>query len=77
MKKIILRRLELLQNKDWTKEETLENILELVEDYSKRFITFVDSDENVDIEDLDELYAKFEKYYDESTDISGNFVGKK
>jgi hypothetical protein len=74
MEKILLRRLELLLNKDWTKEHTLKNILELVEGYSKRFIIFADSDENVEIEDLDELYAKFADYYDKSTDINGKSV---
>lgn len=71
MKKIILRRLELFNSGHWTKEETLENILELVEDYSKRFIIFADSDDNRYITDLDILHEKFAKYYDKSTDING------
>lgn len=74
MEKILLRRLELLLSKDWTKEHTLKNLLELVEGYSKRFIIFADSDENVQIEDLDELYTKFTDYYDKSTDINGKSV---
>ena len=74
MEKILLRRLELLLNNNWTKEHTLENILQLLEDYSKRFVIFADSDENVEIEDLDELYTKFADYYDKSTDISGKSV---
>jgi hypothetical protein len=68
MKKIILRRLELFNSGHWTKEETLENILELVEDYSKKFIIFADSN---DITDLDILHEKFAEYYDKSTDING------
>ena len=72
MEKIILRRLELLLNGNWTKEETIENILELVGDYSKRFIIFADSDENVNITDLDVLHNKFAQCYDKSTDINGN-----
>ena len=72
MKKIILRRLELLLNGERTKEESLENILELVEDFTKRFIIFADSDANVNITDLDKLYNKFLEYYDKSTDINGN-----
>ena len=75
MEKIILRRLELLLNGNWTKEETIENILELVGDYSKRFIIFADSDENVNITDLDVLHKKFAQYYDKSTDINGNSKG--
>jgi len=71
MEKIILRRLELLLNNKWTKEETLENILELVEDYSKRFIIFADSNDNRYITDLDVLHEKFAEYYDKSTDING------
>jgi len=71
MKKIILRRLELLLNEEWTKEESLENILELVEGFTKRFIIFADSDENVNTTDLDKLYDKFLEYYDKSTDING------
>ncbi len=71
MEKIILRRLELLLYNTWTKEETLQNILELVEDYSKRFIIFADSDENVNITDLNILHKKFTDYYDKSTDING------
>ena len=72
MEKIILRRLELLVNGDWTKEETLENMLELIEGYSKRFIIFADSDENANITDLDILHNKFAQYYDKSTDINGS-----
>lgn len=71
MEKIILRRLELLLNENQTKEETVRDILELVEGYSKRFIIFADSDENVNITDLDILYNKFYQYYDKSTDING------
>jgi len=70
MKQIMLRRLELLQNNIWTKEETLENIMELIEDYSKQFIIFADS--NPEIEVLDELYTKFENFYSQNTDINGN-----
>lgn len=70
MKKLILRRLELLQNNDWTKEETLENILKLIEDYSKRFIIFADENEHIKV--LDELYSKFDEYYSNTTDINGN-----
>lgn len=66
----MLRRLELLQNNIWTKEETLENIMELIEDYSKQFIIFADS--NPEIEVLDELYTKFENFYSQNTDINGN-----
>lgn len=76
MEKILLRRLELLLNNDWTKEHTLKSILELVEDYSKRFIIFADSDENVEIEDLDKLHSKFADYYDKLIDISGNSAKK-
>ena len=71
MEKIILRRLELLLNENQTKEETLKNILELVEGYSKRFIIFADSDENQNISDLDVLHSKFLEYYDKATDING------
>lgn len=71
LEKIILRRLELLQNNHWTKEETLENILELIEDFSKRFIIFADKE---DIEVLDELYSKFEENYNKTTDINGNKI---
>lgn len=76
MKKIILRRLELLLNGDKTKEEAVENILELVEEYSKRFIIFADTPENANIEDLDELHSKFSEYWGKNTDISGNFGEK-
>lgn len=74
MEKIILRRLKLLLNNNWTKEETLENILEIIEDYSKRFIIFADNNEGIEI--LDELYTKFDEYYNKTTDINGNFRQK-
>jgi hypothetical protein len=72
MEKILLRRLELLQNKDWTKEETLKNILELIDDYSKMFVIFADNDENKYTTDLDYLHKKFVDYYNKNTDINGN-----
>ena len=72
MEKIILRRLELLLNNKWTKEETLENILELVGDYSKKFVIFADSDDNKHTTDLDVLHEKFVQHYNKSTDINGN-----
>lgn len=72
MEKIILRRLELLLNNKWTKEETLENILELIGDYSKKFIIFADDEPNQNITDLDKLYDMFTKYYNKHTDINGN-----
>jgi spore germination protein YaaH len=71
MKKIILRRLELLLNEEWTKEETLENILELIEDYSKKFIIFADDNENRYEINLDKLYTKFSKHYTKTTNING------
>lgn len=72
MKNIILRRLELLQNNNWTKEETLNNILEIIEDYSKKFIIFADENENIEV--LDELYTKFDNHYTNTTDINGNTI---
>lgn len=72
MKKIILRKIELLLNNENSKEQTVEYILEHIEDYSKRFIIFADKDENKDIVVLDELYTKFDKYYEKTTDVSGN-----
>ena len=54
------------------KEETLENILELVGDYSKKFVIFADSDDNKHTTDLDVLHEKFVQHYNKSTDINGN-----
>lgn len=68
MEKIILRRLELLQNGDWTKEETLKNILDLIEDYSIKFLIFA----NKDIVVLDKLFVKFDKHYSKTININGN-----
>jgi len=72
MEKIILRRLELLLNNNWTKEETLQNILELIKDYSKKFIIFADDESNKNITDLDKLHDMFAKHYDKHTNINGN-----
>lgn len=56
----------------YSKEEFLKNNLELIRDFTCKFVLYLD---NVGVNpklNLNEALQVFEKYYDEHTDISGN-----
>lgn len=56
----------------YSKEEFLKNNLELIRDFTCKFVLYLD---NVGVNpklNLNEALQVFEKYYDENTDISGN-----